>query len=197
MDPAQTFLFVSIGLIVFALGCIAVARVNRQRSTACLPDPAAFLKMMRESQKPVEVANKYYEMARGHVTHEDSLVNQRMTWNIVVQLGLSAAMFQTYRQGPVGESLVDVLPNIRNTIVILGTIFCLVSAFGVLAAHVSVSRVKSMWIGLADIIRRDYPGYASFQLSGEGLPGWIGFACHYALIIMILASWLIFYAQGS
>jgi hypothetical protein len=95
------------------------------------------------------LSHEKYELARGHIQHEDELINNRTTWFLVFQGLLFGTFFQALELfGPhklPDSSHAKLLVLALSVLCILGAVSSLVAAAAVSAAHAQITHVRQWW----------------------------------------------------
>lgn len=101
--------------------------------------PSIFTDFMNLEQRAYERQLDFYQTLRGHIEHEDELINQRLTWSLTAQ-GLLFIAYSAFLNSNLGTLLGHIFLFI---IAFLGFALCMTLRLAVDAAIASLDRLNS------------------------------------------------------
>ncbi len=104
-------------------------------------------------------ANEFYHMSRGLIEHEDDLINQRVTWNLVAQ-GFLFVAFATIFSSNTLQPIQKIVSNIA--IAVFGLIMSIVACLGIYAAMAALRAIHD------EADRKIQPQLGYPMISGAG-----------------------------
>lgn len=97
----------------------------------------------RSGEKPP--LKNLYELTRDHITHEDDLVNSRLTWFLVVQSLLFAAYGVTLEAPQVGQSTPLQIQLLETVIPWIGIAASILVFSSILGARLTILHMQKFW----------------------------------------------------
>lgn len=121
-----------------------------------------------------------YELTREHITHEDDLVNSRLTWFLVVQSLLFAAygVVLNITQG-------DGLNTLQTAIPWVGIAASILVFSSVLGARLAILHMKKYWEGHDPNEIKYFPSIVC-----KPCPRWLGNIEAFLLPIVFVSVWI-------
>ena len=85
--------------------------------------------------------SEFYKIIRDYITHEDSLINNRLTWLLAIQGLLFTAYGLSIREATRTADLVSLISLLK----ILGILTSFLGFTGILAAVLAIEKVAKKW----------------------------------------------------
>lgn len=140
---------------------------------------------------------KFFELTRAQIEHEDRLINNRVTWLLSLQAflfgayGFTVSAQATLLAQKVDVSALDFVDHARRGLAIMSFFASVVLLTGVAAAAGSMAQLVSRWddrLRKAGNVDSDYPQVIGRAVSGLGIYG--GLAPTYALPVLAALVWV-------
>ena len=126
-----------------------------------------------------------YEITREHITHEDDLVNSRLTWFLVVQTLLFTAYGVVLEVPKADGSNALQIQNLQAMIPWVGIAASILVLSSVRGARMSISHMEKFWLDQAKIMIEYFPSIVCKTTCVKCL----GHAEAYLLPIVFAIAW--------
>ena len=126
-----------------------------------------------------------YEITREHITHEDNLVNNRLTWFLVVQSLLFAAYGVVLDALQQDNSNTTYILRFKSMIPWVGAITSVLAFTSVLGARLACSEMQKFWHGKKKNKTNLFP-----PIVCGTCPKWLGSIEAYTLPFLFIIAWI-------
>jgi hypothetical protein len=159
--------------------------------------------MIMTPEEAKEVNHKeFYSMVRSQIEHEDSLVNHRLTWLLMINGFLFSALGFSFAAEATGldkgEGFCSKINHARDGLAMLGFLSSLILLIGILAASASIHNLMKQWNNvlnkLSNSDKINYPqiiGNYDKLKTGKSIIVWGGFLPSWLLPVLICVTWFI------
>jgi hypothetical protein len=142
------------------------------------------------AEKTIKDKIELYDLIRKHIQHEDSLVNQRLTWLLYSQAFLFTFFYTLFTTILKQDEVIDIVLRVLVAISFFGVVLCVLAIGSIWGAYQAIKHLRDFWFHqnpdegdsdkdnsiykegkeLPDITFKGKPLFSSSRVASIGIP---------------------------